>query len=91
MNLYYRNLHLEYQESTVSIEAGDRLVLFTDGLSEAANDSGEEFGEERIIASLKKTGGLGAEEIRTAILNAVDDFSGGYLEDDATMMIVAAR
>jgi sigma-B regulation protein RsbU (phosphoserine phosphatase) len=82
---------VEYQESTVAIEAGDRLVLFTDGISEAANDSGEEFGEERIITSLKKTGGLGAEEIRTAILNAVDDFSGGYLEDDATIVALEAE
>jgi phosphoserine phosphatase RsbU/P len=81
---------VEYQEGTVPLEAGDRLVLFTDGLPEAVNNLGEEFGEDRIIAKLKGASGLSAEEIRNVIFAAVDEFSGGRLQDDATMMIVAA-
>jgi sigma-B regulation protein RsbU (phosphoserine phosphatase) len=82
---------VEYQEGTVPLEVGDRLVLFTDGLSEAVNNVGEEFGEDRIIARLKGASALPAEEIRNALFNAVDEFSGGYLQDDATIMIVAAE
>jgi phosphoserine phosphatase RsbU/P len=82
---------VEYQEGTISLEAGDRLVLFTDGLSEAVNDLGEEFGENRIIANLKGASNLSAEEVRNVLFNAVDEFSGGRLQDDATMMIVAAE
>lgn len=82
---------MEYQEKSVSIEAGDRLVLFTDGLSEADNGSGEEFGEDRIIANLKETRGLSASAIRNSIFDAVDGFSGGRLLDDATIVVMAAK
>ncbi len=82
---------VEYQEGTVPIEAGDRLVLFTDGLSEAVNDLGEEFGEDRIIANLKEANNLSAEEIRNRIFSAADEFTGGSLFDDATVMIVVTN
>ncbi|MEJ2009839.1 MAG: SpoIIE family protein phosphatase [Acidobacteriota bacterium] len=81
----------EYEEGTISLEAGDRLVLFTDGLPEAASSRGEEFGDDRIIATLREARDLGAEEIRNRIFEAVDKFCGGSLQDDATMMIVAAK
>lgn len=81
---------LEYQESAVSIEPGDRLVLFTDGISEADNHAGEEFGEDRIIAILKETMGRSAGEIRNRTFDAVDEFSGGCLRDDATIVVMAA-
>jgi sigma-B regulation protein RsbU (phosphoserine phosphatase) len=83
--------NVEYQQGTVPLEAGDRLLLFTDGLSEAANGVDEEFGEHRIIARLKGASALSAEEIRDVLFNAVDEFSGRNLQDDATMMIVAAK
>lgn len=82
---------VEYQEGTASVEKGDRLVLFTDGLAEAVNEVGEEFGENRIIANLKDANNFSAEEIRNGIFNAVDEFSGGRLQDDVTIMIVAAK
>lgn len=81
----------EYTEGTVSLNQGDRLALYTDGISEAANGRNDEFGDERIIASLKKLRDLNAERIRDGIFNAVDQFSGGHLQDDGTIMIVAAK
>jgi phosphoserine phosphatase RsbU/P len=81
----------EYQEGTVSLEAGDRLVFFTDGLTEAANNLEEEFGADRMIANLEGASDYTAEEIRDVLFNAVDEFSGGSLQDDATVMIVAAK
>ena len=78
-----------YEQGEVELLAGDRLVLFTDGLTEAGNPEGEEFGEERLVRLLIENRSHRADELQRKILNAVSEFSSGDFEDDATLIVVA--
>ncbi|HUI40357.1 MAG TPA: SpoIIE family protein phosphatase [Terriglobia bacterium] len=79
-----------YEEASVQLESGDRLLLFTDGLSEAANpSSGEEFGEERIIDIALACRTLSAKALEERLLTAALAFAGTF-EDDVTLVVLAA-
>jgi serine phosphatase RsbU (regulator of sigma subunit) len=65
-------------------------LLYTDGVTEARNAFGEEFGEERLEECLRSYRGRSAAELRTIILNAVTQFCGDNFDDDAALMIVIA-
>ena len=67
---------------------GDKLLLFTDGVTEARDVSGEEFGEHRLQQCLRSYRGSNAAELRTRILNEVAEFCADDFEDDATLMVV---
>jgi sigma-B regulation protein RsbU (phosphoserine phosphatase) len=77
-----------YEQEVIGLRPGDRLLFFTDGLSEAANAAEEEFGEERLAAQLGAIGAAGAEEVKTGLLKAVSDFCGGAFRDDATLIVI---
>ena len=77
-----------YPAGAVDLRAGDCLVLYTDGVSEAFNAADEEFGEERIIHELDRPA-AGAEELRQRIMAAATEFSNGNFHDDATMLILS--
>jgi len=79
----------QYEQATVSIGPGDRLVLFTDGVTEAANERDEEFGEERLAQLVSEMRGCGAHELKDCILQAVSSFTAGGAQDDATLLVVA--
>jgi phosphoserine phosphatase RsbU/P len=74
---------------TMRLEAGDRVVLFTDGVTEASNPQEEEFGEERLVCLLEENRGCGAEEIQKKILDVAGAFCHGNWHDDATLLILA--
>ena len=78
-----------YAMGTVQLAPGDRLVLYTDGVTEANNPAGEEFGEERLLALLREHRAVSAEQLQKTILAAADEFSGGHWHDDATLLVVA--
>jgi sigma-B regulation protein RsbU (phosphoserine phosphatase) len=80
-----------YGRGEVQLAAGDRLVLFTDGVTEASSAAREEFGEERLVAVLLENRHLSAGELQKRILAEVAKFSGGRFEDDATLVVVAAK
>jgi sigma-B regulation protein RsbU (phosphoserine phosphatase) len=63
-------------------------LLTTDGVTEAANEHDEEFGNERVIASARAARSLGAQGIRTRILDDVTRFCNGNFHDDATLIAV---
>jgi serine phosphatase RsbU (regulator of sigma subunit)/catechol 2,3-dioxygenase-like lactoylglutathione lyase family enzyme len=73
----------------VSFSPGDVLLLYTDGVTEAANEAGEEFGEERLIDALRRYGGLGSEALIGALAEEVRGFGVGEQQDDVTL--IAAR
>lgn len=78
-----------YQEQYVDLEQGDRLVLFTDGITEIANADDEEFGEDRLMDLLSVNRALEAEAMQKRVMAAIAEFSGGRFQDDATLIVTA--
>lgn len=78
-----------YQQGEVSLRLGDRLVLFSDGITEAENAKGDQFGEERLLSIIAANRTLDATALRKKIISAVADFSNGALQDDATLLVIA--
>ena len=80
-----------YRQSAVTLEAGDTLVLFTDGVSEAMSRGMEEFGEERLIAVVRSGTHLKIADLIESVFDACDDFADGAPQhDDMTLLIVRA-
>jgi sigma-B regulation protein RsbU (phosphoserine phosphatase) len=79
-----------YEEESIQLEAGDRLVLYTDGITEAADASQELFGEERLLATLRDLpADLSAREVADRILAELDGFLQGLEAlDDRTLMVM---
>jgi sigma-B regulation protein RsbU (phosphoserine phosphatase) len=80
--------HAQYDERSFSLQSGDCLLLMTDGVTEAVNESEEEFGTERVAASARAARSLGANGIRTRILEDVSRFCNGNFHDDASLIVV---
>jgi sigma-B regulation protein RsbU (phosphoserine phosphatase) len=78
----------DYEQGDIELLSGDFLVLFTDGVTEAVNASGEEFGEDRLTELLAAGHKLGAADLRDRIMTAVEEFTSGEPYDDATLMVV---
>jgi sigma-B regulation protein RsbU (phosphoserine phosphatase) len=77
-----------YEEGTVVLEPGDRLVLFTDGITEARSPNGTEFEDEGLIRAMTRYQGDAAGLV-SGIFDEVAAFAGGPLQDDATAVVVA--
>lgn len=80
-----------YQESRITMERGDVLILFSDGVTEAANPADDEFGEERLAALVARMRDRPAEEIVDAIHTAVTEFTQGAPAADDITVVVAKR
>jgi phosphoserine phosphatase RsbU/P len=80
---------LTYAQSTVQLGAGDRLLLFTDGLSEAVDVNNEQFGEQRLIDLLREHRERSPEQLKQMIFDVVAEFCGHSFRDDAALMIVS--
>ena len=78
-----------YEQGEFPIGPGDRLVLYTDGITEGRNPAGEEFGEERLAATATTHRALPAEEMLAAMMQDVEAFNKGVYEDDATLIVAA--
>ena len=65
--------------------------MFTDGVTEAINEHGDQFGEERLIDLLKSVGDLNPTELQENILNEVRAFCGDNFSDDAALMVVVGE
>ncbi len=79
----------EYEEGRATLLAGDDLVLYTDGVTEAENTEDEMFGEERLEQLLVEHRHASAREIEEQVYSSVKDFAAGAPQtDDLTMVIV---
>jgi serine phosphatase RsbU (regulator of sigma subunit) len=76
---------------TVELMAGDRLLLFTDGITEAADANGREFEEERIAAFANENRLLAASELTRQLLEQVTMFCEGQFQDDATLLVIGVN
>jgi phosphoserine phosphatase RsbU/P len=81
--------HATYKEETLSLQPGDLIVAFSDGVSEALNEAGEEFTDQRLLAAIEKHRGKKPQEILDALLFEVRAFCGQATpSDDVTMVVV---
>jgi len=80
-----------YEQTSVTLWPGDRLLLFTDGITEAENPAQEEFGEERLAQLAVKLSQQSAARMKNQILRDVENFSQGQKLDDATLVVIAAE
>ncbi|HTB15302.1 MAG TPA: SpoIIE family protein phosphatase [Bryobacteraceae bacterium] len=80
-----------YDSTALRVEAGSRIVIFTDGLADAQTPSGEEFGDERVIDCCRGlTGALSAEQLVERLMQAAASWSAGAEHfDDTTVVAVA--
>jgi phosphoserine phosphatase RsbU/P len=67
--------------------AGDTLVFYTDGVTESFNKAGEEFGEDRLVAALRRNRELASPDLLHSLVNEVQQFSSDRQHDDITLLV----
>jgi serine phosphatase RsbU (regulator of sigma subunit) len=78
----------DYPSTTVSLERGDALLWFTDGVTECENEAREQFTDKRLRALFQRVAALAPEQARDAIVEAVSRFRGERpLDDDMTLVV----
>ena len=80
-----------YEDSTVELKTGDRLFLFTDGITEASGANGQEFDEANIAVFAQANNALSANELNSRLLEQVTAFCSAQFQDDATLLVIAAN
>jgi sigma-B regulation protein RsbU (phosphoserine phosphatase) len=75
----------------VSVGPGDVLVIYTDGVTEAPDQAGEEFGEHRLLGIVRAHQQQPVKEMLSVLLNEVQQFSGASQADDLTLVIARAE
>ncbi|HEX7975932.1 MAG TPA: PP2C family protein-serine/threonine phosphatase, partial [Anaerolineales bacterium] len=80
-----------WQQKIARLSAGDLLLLYTDGITEAQNPQGSFFGDQRLLEVLRSKSEASAGEIQKSILNEVHNFVGDYPQQDDIAMIVVRR
>jgi sigma-B regulation protein RsbU (phosphoserine phosphatase) len=81
----------QYKDDIVELAEGDRFLVFTDGLTEAEAPDQVEFGEERIADFAASHSTESATELSTLLLDRVDAYCRSQFQDDATLVVVAAK
>ena len=80
-----------YEIDSISLEAQDRLLLFTDGITEAEGIGNQEFGEANLAAFAQANWRKTAREITSGLLEHVNAFCAGHFTDDATLVVIAVN
>ena len=81
-----------YQSRTLHLNSGDVLVVYSDGLTDAQNQQGEMFGEERLLNIIRQEAFSGSHAVEQKFLSAIEEFTQGMPQtDDITFVIVEKR
>jgi sigma-B regulation protein RsbU (phosphoserine phosphatase) len=76
-----------YQAGRTQLHPGDRLLAYTDGLSEAMNLESEEWGEDRLLATYREAAGLSSAATNAKLVAEADAFAAGAPQhDDMTVV-----
>ena len=79
----------QFQVVQMQLERGDKLVIYSDGLTEAENHAGEFFDTDRLMTCLRGNASAGAAELLKVLLNTLDAFvEGGVIRDDITALVL---
>ena len=81
----------ECSAADARLDAGDLLVIYTDGITEAMDSRNNEFGDARLLETLRANRGLEAGLLLRALVSAVQKFSAGEQSDDLTLVVAKAR
>jgi sigma-B regulation protein RsbU (phosphoserine phosphatase) len=79
-----------YESGSVGFGPGDRLILYTDGITEARSDTDEEFGDDRLLSMALEHRACSAPALQARLVDAVATFTGRRFTDDATLIVLAA-
>ena len=81
-----------YETASLELQPGDALIFFTDGVVEAFNQAGEEFGNERWLSAIRSLPEWNAQETLQFLMKRVDDFVGATRQsDDITCLVFRSR
>lgn len=80
-----------YEQGQVEWELGDRLIFFTDGVTEAQSTTAEDFGDERLIELVLASRSLSAEEMKEQVMHQLMEFTAGAVQHDDITLVVAER
>jgi phosphoserine phosphatase RsbU/P len=80
-----------FRSERLDLAAGDCLLLYTDGVTEAANDSGEEFGPERLVELLECSSDEDLQQHHANIIDNVRRHAAGKFTDDATLLLISMK
>jgi serine phosphatase RsbU (regulator of sigma subunit) len=75
------------EAAEVELGTGDTLVIFSDGVTEASGPGGEEFGEERLLETVRARRDSPLPSLPSAIVGAVEAFAGPHHDDDLTLVV----
>ncbi len=78
----------DYQEGRIDLDEGDRILFYTDGVSETENPAGEEFGESRIAGLLKDLSSKNFTETMKLIIRDIQEYNKGNYNDDTTLLML---
>jgi phosphoserine phosphatase RsbU/P len=81
--------HWLYEQEEVELKSGDRLLMYTDGITESRSPAGEEFGEDRLINLILGLRGEDAAALADRTVDAATQFSNGTFDDDLTVVAIS--
>jgi sigma-B regulation protein RsbU (phosphoserine phosphatase) len=80
-----------YEQGHLVLKSGDRIIFYTDGITDVCNAADEEFGDARLVELAVANRGCSAPALHARLAGAVQQFSDGRFVDDATLIVMAAE
>ena len=86
-------LFKEWESPTMECQLfpGDTLALYTDGVTESFDASGEEFGEDRLVEALQRRNGLPSQALLASVIDEIKEFSPHEQHDDITLIVARCK